>query len=111
MNNAIELTHAGDAFLPYAQTVVRNWRKARQEIALPQGFTGILTIASPPCLWYAYLLGRMEAFQRKVSHVAFNAVIGDSRRLIEKLEARQSVVEGKSVSVRVDHGGSRNIKK
>src|SRR3546814_267157 len=87
MNNAIELTHAGDAFLPYAQTVVRNWRKARQEIALPLGFTGILTIASPPCLWYDYLLGRMAAFQRKVSTVAFNAVIGDSRTLIEKLDA------------------------
>ncbi|MEO6986593.1 MAG: LysR family transcriptional regulator [Paralcaligenes sp.] len=61
-NSAIELTHAGNAFLPYSQTVVQNWRKARQEIALPQGFTGILT-------------------------VAFNAVIGDTKMLIDKLDA------------------------
>ncbi|TAL81526.1 MAG: LysR family transcriptional regulator [Candidimonas sp.] len=86
-NSVIELTHAGNAFLPYAQTVVRNWRKARQEIALPQGFTGILTVASPPCLWYDYLLGRMADFQQKVTTVAFNAVIGDTKTLIDKLDA------------------------
>lgn len=87
LNAKAELTQAGRAFLPYAQAVVRNWRKAKQEIALPQGFAGILTIAAPPCLWNYFLLQRMQQFQLSVGTVAVNAIVGDTKALIEKLHA------------------------
>ncbi|WJF90860.1 LysR family transcriptional regulator [Paraburkholderia bonniea] len=87
LNNVVELTQAGRTFLPYAQAVVRSWTKARQEIALPQGFIGILTVGAPPSLWCDYLLEHMAAFQTKVSTVAFNAVVADAKTVLDKLDA------------------------
>lgn len=87
VNAKAELTQAGRAFQPYAQAVVRNWHRARQEIALPQGFTGILTIAAPPSLWYTFLLERMQRFQDKTHTVAINAVVADTTALIARLNA------------------------
>lgn len=87
VNAKAQLTQAGRTFLPYAQAVVRNWRKAKQEIALPTGFDGILTIAAAPSLWHHFLLERVHAFQRAVGTVAINAIVGDTEALLEKLHA------------------------
>lgn len=84
---AVSLTQAGKVFLPYARAVVRNWQKARQEIALPKGFSGILTIAGTPSLWRDALLERIALFQREVPTVALNAVVADPQSIIARLSA------------------------
>jgi DNA-binding transcriptional LysR family regulator len=86
-NPKVELTQAGRVFLPYAQVVARNWRKARQEIALPKGFEGILTVGAPPSLWYDFLIGRMSSFQTATGTVAINAITADATVLTERLDA------------------------
>lgn len=87
LNNTVELTQAGRAFLPHARTLVRTWGKARQEIALPQGFSGIVTVGAPPALWCDFLVDQTRDFQACVTNVAFNAVVADPKTLVEKLDA------------------------
>src|SRR3546814_14304965 len=53
------------------------------------------------------------ADQHRLAHVEDEnlAAVGHAARLDDKLRDRKSVVQGKSVSVRVDLGGRRSIKK
>lgn len=85
--SAVTLTQAGRVFLPYARAVVRNWQKARQEIALPKGFSGILAVAATPSLWRDVLLERIEAFQKEMPAVALNALVADANSIIGRLSA------------------------
>lgn len=90
MNARAELTQAGRTFLPYAHAVVRNWRKAKQEIALPQGFGGILTIAAPTALWNHFLLQRMREFQETVGTVAVKAIVADAGAALDRLHVGEA---------------------
>ncbi len=46
-----EMTPAGREFERYALSIIRNWEEARQQIAIPQGFTQSLTIGGQYSLW------------------------------------------------------------
>jgi len=46
-----ELTPAGMEFEQYARALVRNWEQARQQVAIPEGFTRSLTIGAQVSLW------------------------------------------------------------
>jgi DNA-binding transcriptional LysR family regulator len=84
---SVTLTQAGSVFLPYAQSVVRNWHKARREIALPHGFNGILTVAAAPVIWRDVMISYLASFQRHEPTVAINAVVTDPATTAAKLNA------------------------
>ncbi|MBY0558906.1 LysR family transcriptional regulator [Hyphomicrobium sp.] len=84
---SVTLTQAGSVFLPYAQSVVRNWHKARREIALPKGFNGILTIAASPVIWGDLMASYLASFQRQEPTVAINAIVADPATTAAKLNA------------------------
>ncbi|MFN3824199.1 MAG: LysR family transcriptional regulator [Pseudorhodobacter sp.] len=46
-----ELTPAGQEFESYAQALLRNWEQARQQVAVPEGFSRSLTIGAQVSLW------------------------------------------------------------
>ncbi|OYX41950.1 MAG: LysR family transcriptional regulator [Rhodobacterales bacterium 32-67-9] len=46
-----ELTPAGREFEGYAISLVQNWEKARQQVAVPEGFSRSLTIGAQISLW------------------------------------------------------------
>lgn len=46
-----ELTQAGREFEGYAIALLRSWEEARQHVAIPDGFTGSLTIGAQVSLW------------------------------------------------------------
>lgn len=46
-----ELTAAGRQFEGYALALVRAWEEARQQVAIPEGFTRSLTIGAQVSLW------------------------------------------------------------
>ena len=51
VRNGVELTAAGHQFHRYAVTLVRAWEQARQEVALPKGFTTMFGLAAQVSLW------------------------------------------------------------
>ena len=46
-----ELTNAGREFERYALSMIRVWEEARQQVAIPEGFTRSLTIGAQYSLW------------------------------------------------------------
>lgn len=46
-----ELTPAGREFESYAMSLVQSWEKARQQVAVPEGFSRSLTIGAQISLW------------------------------------------------------------
>lgn len=46
-----ELTNAGREFERYALSIIRVWEEARQQVAIPDGFTKSLTIGAQYSLW------------------------------------------------------------
>ena len=46
-----ELTPAGKEFEGFAQVLLRNWRQARQQVAIPEGYRRSLTIGAQVSLW------------------------------------------------------------
>lgn len=46
-----ELTNAGREFERYALSIIRVWEEARQQVAIPEGFTRSLTIGAQYSLW------------------------------------------------------------
>ena len=46
-----ELTNAGREFERYALSIIRVWEEARQQVAIPEGFTSSLTIGAQYSLW------------------------------------------------------------
>lgn len=85
--SSVTLTQAGMVFLPYAQSVVRNWHKARREIALPKGFTGMLTIAAIPTAWRDTMLSYLESYQIAVPSIAISAIVTDPATALAQLNA------------------------
>lgn len=47
----VGLTPSGAAFERYAISLVKLWEEARQQVAVPEGFTDALTIGAPHSLW------------------------------------------------------------
>lgn len=84
---SVTLTPAGAVFLPYAQSVVRNWQKAKKEIALPKGFSGILSVAAPPVMWRELMFDFLAAFQQSEPKIAINAVVADPATVAARLNA------------------------
>lgn len=55
--SGVTMTAAGASFYRYAESMVRSWQLARQEIALPSGFRGVLSIGAESDLWDNLLYG------------------------------------------------------
>lgn len=53
--NNIDLTSAGKKFLIYAENILNTWNKARQEIAVPEGASFLLSVAALPSIWDIFL--------------------------------------------------------
>jgi DNA-binding transcriptional LysR family regulator len=85
--SSVTLTQAGAAFLPYAQSVVRNWQKGKKEIALPKGFSGILSVAAPPVIWRELMFDFLAVFQQAEPKIAINAVVADPATVAARLNA------------------------
>ncbi|MBP9951334.1 MAG: LysR family transcriptional regulator [Cypionkella sp.] len=49
--SGVEITPSGREFVTYAKSLLRTWEQARQQLALPVGFTKSLTIGAQSSLW------------------------------------------------------------
>lgn len=67
--NDIQLTHAGARFLPYAETILTNWNRAKQEVNLKEDNRKLLTIGMQNNLWSQCLCDWVKQIGQKFSHI------------------------------------------
>lgn len=79
------LTAAGLQFRRYAQSLVRVWEQARQEIALPPGFRTVLNVGGQFSLWDRLLVQWIPWMRTALPDVALRAEVGLSDGLMRQL--------------------------
>ncbi len=69
------LTPAGRHFRPHAEAMLRSWRRARQEVALPETFETILSVGGQHTLWDRVLQLWVAQMRRSEPRVALRAEV------------------------------------
>jgi len=67
------LTAAGRHFRPHAEAMLRSWRRARQEVALPEAFETVLSVGGQYTLWDRVLQLWVAHMRRTEPGVALRA--------------------------------------
>ena len=76
-----ELTPAGTEFERYAISLLKIWEEARQQIAIPEGFSASLSIGAQYSLWPRLGFRWIEALRREVPDLNIRAELGMPDRL------------------------------
>lgn len=76
-----ELTAAGREFERYALSMIRIWEEARQQVAIPEGFTRSLTIGAQYSLWPRLGFRWLDRLQIAMPDLNIRAELGMPDRL------------------------------
>lgn len=76
-----ELTNAGREFERYALSIIRVWEEARQQVAIPKGFTRSLTIGAQYSLWPRLGFRWIDRLEEAAPDLNIRAEIGMPDRL------------------------------
>ena len=76
-----ELTNAGREFERYALSIIRVWEEARQQVAIPEGFTRSLTIGAQYSLWPRLGFRWIDGLEQAAPDLNIRAEIGMPDRL------------------------------
>lgn len=76
-----ELTNAGREFERYALSIIRVWEEARQQVAIPEGFTRSLTIGAQYSLWPRLGFRWIDRLQTALPDLNIRAELGMPDRL------------------------------
>jgi LysR family transcriptional regulator, flagellar master operon regulator len=79
------LTEAGRRFRRHAEALMRTWQQARQEIALPSGFRGVISLGAEPNLWDGLGENLLGWLRRHVPDHALRTQTGSADNLQRKL--------------------------
>jgi len=79
------LTPAGLRFRRHAEAMLKAWRQAQQEVALPPDYRAILTVGGQFSLWDRLLLKWLSRMRRAASDIALRAEVGQPDDLIRQI--------------------------
>ncbi|MDO8931872.1 MAG: LysR family transcriptional regulator, partial [Rhodocyclaceae bacterium] len=80
-----ELTAAGQRFLRHAKTLVRTLEQARNEVGLPSGFSGMLTLGGRSALWHGFLPNWVGWMREAIPDLALRLEVGFEEAIMEDL--------------------------
>ena len=83
--NGAVLTSAGREFERFAQSFLQVWERARQQLKIPAGKTGIIALGGELSLWNPVLLDWLLWMKQNRSEIAIRANVGLPDQLIEQL--------------------------
>jgi DNA-binding transcriptional LysR family regulator len=83
--NNIELTPAGEKFIPYADTILTTWSRACQDIAIQAPEQSLLSIGGTPSLWDIFLQHWLNKITSLIPSININAEVHHSETLHRKL--------------------------
>lgn len=75
------LTPAGAQFERYALSLLKLWEEARQQIAIPEGYTRAISIGAQYSLWPRLGFRWMDAMQTQMPDLSVHAELGMSDRI------------------------------
>ncbi|SOD91160.1 LysR family transcriptional regulator [Caenispirillum bisanense] len=81
----VQVTQAGQQFKRSAETMVRAWYQAKQEVGLPDNFQTMITIGGQFTLWDRLLLKWIPWMRTSMPDVAIHAEVGLSDGLMRQL--------------------------
>lgn len=79
------LTPAGAQFEPYALNIMRTWNDARQQVAIPEGFTDSFAIGGQASLWPRLGYRWLDALRAEMPELSLRAELGMPDRLTRAL--------------------------
>lgn len=77
----ITLTPAGNQFAHYAESLLKLWEEARQQVAIPAGFERTLTIGAQYSLWPRLGFRWIDRLQQRAPGLSVRAEVGMPDRL------------------------------
>lgn len=80
-----KLTPAGREFERYAQSMVQIWERARHQLAVPEGKTGVVALGGELSLWNPLLLDWLVWMRKTWRQTGIRAHVGMPDQLIEQL--------------------------
>jgi DNA-binding transcriptional LysR family regulator len=83
--NGAQLTAAGREFERFAQSFVQVWERARHQLAMPPGSTGVLALGGELSLWNPLLLDWLVKMKKTKPEIALHAHVGLAEQLLEQL--------------------------
>ena len=75
------LTPAGEQFEKYALSLLKIWEEARQQIAIPEGYSRALTIGGQYSLWPRLGFRWIDALQAALPDLSIHAEVGTPDRI------------------------------
>lgn len=79
------LTPAGSQFEPYALNILRTWNDARQQVAIPEGYTESFAIGAQASLWPRLGYRWLDALRAELPKLSLRAELGMPDRLTRAL--------------------------
>ena len=83
--NGAALTAAGREFERFAQSFVQVWERARQQLSVPPGRTGVVAVGGETTLWNPLLVDWLVWMKEHCPQVAIHAQVGIPDQLLERL--------------------------
>lgn len=80
-----ELTAAGREFEPFALGLIQTWQKAKQQVAVPEGFKRSLTLGAQYSLWPRMGFGWTDRLQSAFPDLSLRLEVGMADRLTRML--------------------------
>ena len=81
------LTPAGEQFLRFAPTFVQLWQRAKQQVAVPEGHSAVLTVGSEVSLWRPLLIEWVRTMRRSRPDIALRVHVDVPQDLITHVAA------------------------
>lgn len=83
--NGAHLTPAGREFVRFAQSFVQIWERARHQLAIPLGRTGVVAVGGELSLWNPLMLDWLIWMKKAKPEIAIHAHVGVPEQLIDQL--------------------------
>ena len=83
--NGAVLTAAGREFERFAQSFVRLWERARQQLTIPAGRTSVLAVGGELNLWTPLMLDWLVWMKAQCPQIAIHAHVGVPDQMLEQL--------------------------
>ncbi len=80
------LTPDGEAFLPYANQMLKTWEAAQRDLPLPEGYHNTLHLGGEPSLSDPLMLRWVSHIRAAIGDYAVHAEIGDGPSLLRQIE-------------------------
>jgi len=81
----IQLTPAGNRLLGHAENIVRNWERARHDIALEPSYSSMLALGSTLDLWRILLQERVRRLRRMLPETSLRIECYSGETLVQRL--------------------------